>query len=73
MTKCAITHEKCGADDAGFWDNGDSCPIQKYKHSSYYYDPGESKSGSKVLMDDTCRFYGIARAEKLKNKKFLEG
>ena len=56
--KCYLTREKCTAEDAGFWDDGDSCPILKYKDSSRETDTGK-------LFDDTCRYYGIVRAKEL--------
>ena len=73
MYKCSLTHEKCGAMAAGFYDSGDSCPLREYKSSSRYYEPGEDEHGAQAIIDDTCRYYGIARAAELKNKKFMEG
>lgn len=72
MAKCALTCDRCGAIEGGFWDSGDSCPIGAYKDSSRYYDPGESKSGAIWRIDGLCRYYGIARAERLNAKRFVE-
>lgn len=55
---CLLTHEVCMATDAGIYDSGDSCPILKYKNSNRETDTGE-------ILDDTCRYYGIARAKEL--------
>ena len=62
MTKCSLTHEKCGAVDAGFWDDGDSCPLRRYKSSSRLEREQEEDV---ILIDDTCRYYGIARTKEL--------
>lgn len=56
--KCLLTHETCKADNAGYWDNGDSCPILAYKNSN------RSSEGTQI-RDDYCRYYGIARAKEL--------
>ena len=71
--KCSLTHEVCGAYCGCFYDDGDSCPIGRYKPSFYRYDPGESKNGAVIRFDSTCRFYGIARAKSLETKDFMEG
>ncbi len=57
--KCFITRDYCKAIDAGFWDNGDSCPIQRYKNSSYEIEQDY------FYISDTCRYYGIERAKEL--------
>ena len=73
--KCSITHESCTAAAAGFWDEGASCPIQRYKSSSGYSKLGSlgaDKKGIRII-DDTCRYYGISRAARLEKETFLEG
>ena len=62
--KCYLTGEKCTADRAGYWDGGDSCPIQKYRDSS-------RREGGRLIIDDYCRYYGITRAKELQ-KAFEE-
>ena len=57
-TECFLTHKKCRAQDAGFWDDGDSCPIGKYKNSN-------RQEGQQICIDDTCRYYGNKRAAAL--------
>ena len=72
--KCAITGEYCHVPGGGFeYGSGNLCPIERYKDSSIYYLPGESKTGTVYRIDWTCRYYGITRAAKLKNHKFMEG
>lgn len=66
--KCSITKEPCPA----AMQSGEKCPIRKYKGSSYYYRPGENTTGARGKIDDTCRFYGIKRAQDLENKNFME-
>jgi hypothetical protein len=72
--KCSITGEPCNID---FYtmpeDNRSNCPIGRYKDSSYRYAPGESKSGAVWRSDDECRYHGIARARRLREKEFIIG
>jgi hypothetical protein len=70
--KCSLTRDYCPAKAGGFWDGGDSCPIRKYQHSNRYFESGEITGAAVGIFDDTCRYYGIERAAKLKNKKFME-
>lgn len=67
MTKCSLTKEQCGADSAGYWDYGDSCPIEKYKDST------RTRPDGIALIDDHCRYYGIARAKKISKEFAQEG
>lgn len=69
--KCSLTREHCPV--TCFEYGGDACPTGQYKDSSRYYDPGESEHSAQAIIDDTCRYYGIARAAELKDKKFMEG
>lgn len=55
--KCYLTREKCTAADPDI-DDGDSCPIGEYKDSNR-----ETENG--LLFDNTCRYYGMARAKEL--------
>lgn len=55
--KCYLTRERCPADDPDI-DDGDSCPIGKYQNSN-------RKTPDGFLFDNTCRYYGIARAKEL--------
>lgn len=71
-SKCSLTHEYCGADNAGFDDGGDSCPIGKYKSSSRHYAPGEDERGATGIIDDTCRYYGLKRAAEIEHSDFME-
>lgn len=64
--KCAITGEYCHVPGGGFEPgSGDLCPIERYKNSDRYYNPGESKRGTKFRIDYVCRYYGLARAAEL--------
>lgn len=63
--KCLLTGEYCKAVDAGFWDYGDSCPIRRYKNST-------RQEEDALYINDTCRYYGIARAKELQRKYFRE-
>lgn len=74
QAKCSLTHEECRiAFDYGKDACKDSCPIEQYKDSSYYYGPGESKTGAQCRIDNTCRFYGLKRAQEIRNRNFMEG
>ena len=66
--ECSLTRETCYTD---FEYEPHLCPY--YKSSSYYYAPGESETGAKAYLNNVCRFYGIKRAQKLRNKNFMEG
>lgn len=56
--KCYLTRSSCGASDAGFYDDGDSCPLQAYRNSNRATPEGR-------IFDSTCRYYGIQRAKEL--------
>lgn len=72
--ECYLTNEPCNVSmNPDYYDQKDDCPIKEYKDSSYYYKPGESKSGAVWRADHVCRYYGITRAEKIRNRKFMEG
>ena len=63
--KCYLTHEKCTAVSAGYWDNGDSCPIGKYESST------RTGADGITIIDDNCRYCGISRYKEL--QKQFEG
>lgn len=66
--KCSITKQKCQIGDFEY--DHDLCPY--YKDSSYRYKPGESKTGASWRSDSCCRFYGVKRAEEIKNRDWLD-
>ena len=66
--KCSITRQKCPIGDFEY--DHDLCP--NYKDSSYRYKPGEGKSGASFRLDSLCRFYGIERADKNKDRDWLD-
>ena len=63
--KCSITQEECSID---FNYGRDNCPIGRYKDSSFYYGPGESRTGAQGRIDPTCRYYG-----QHERKNYVEG
>ena len=76
--RCSITHDRCPIDyywQDEIWEPQENCPLGKYKSSSIVYRPDNphiSRSGNgkqiTATINDTCRYYGIARAKELKKE-----
>lgn len=70
--KCKLTKERCPFPKT-FWEGGmagdaanDNCPIGKYKGSDHWAvdttrDGTETHPKVIVVLDDTCRYYGVTR------------